>query len=600
MPLGSSSTISLPRRTKVTHACTNCQALKIKCGGKQDQRCSNCVKTNVECVRNPSRDRRRKASIRQRVEVLEDDQALFFRLLLTLRHDNQHVDGLLDYIVHEKPSLSQIKQYMDFHFKPQRLDKTPELLEKYNEAGGSGLPATTSAHRALNIARLCDIPPYRGPAYPWTTVTTDDGFVSHLISLYFTWNHSFSNWIGRDLFLRDLNSGNVNSPFCSPFLVNAILADACWYSSYPESCAVSGDVTTKGRHFWEEARRLLHAEDGKITLPTVQGVAIMSPASCVMGDDGRWRRYAAKVFNAIPVLRAYLEDPFNTHFHGEVTSAMLDHLELGWFNAAIAGCFGLPRDPLVGIPRCARLPVHQKPDETWFPYPLHVDPVPAVHRNCVLNHTVGLGEVIWHFYDGIYTIGQHGRPPGVGIVQVVSKAYEDLLCWRESIPACIEHNENSVPDVLSLHMHYHSFIITALSYPKTSIPNTITDKDTQPSISFARAKCIASAHAISILVTIYTARWGHEYQSVHDFQYFYAALFVLREDLNNPASHDAFLNIANNFVFAAGRWLIIRGMFRHVQVATPEDRKRFGSAYPGFVAVLQQQGDAAMDEFESG
>ncbi|EAA64486.1 hypothetical protein AN2375.2 [Aspergillus nidulans FGSC A4] len=544
MPPGSSIAISLPRKRKVTTAYTN-----------------------VQCIRNPNRDGRSKIPIRQRLRSLEEDQDLFLRLLRTLRHDNQQVDSLLKYIVDEKPSLNEIRQYMNRYFLPEDLERGFDLLKMDDEEGGSDHPATMSAHRALSIARLCDIPPYAGPACPWTTVTDDNGLVSHLISLYFTWNNLFFNWIYRDLFLRDLNSGNVDSPFCSPFLVNAILADACWYSSYPETCAVPGDVTTKGQHFWREARRLLDAQEGKVTLPTVQGMAIMFPTSCVMGKDEVGWLYAVQTSDAIPVLRSYLEDPSNTDIHRELTLSIVDQLEISWFNAAIARCFGLRRKPLVNVPRRARLPVHEKTDETWFPYPQQVEPVPAIHRNCVLNHGVELGKIIWHLCGGLYSSGQDGRVP-TDIEQIVSKAYEDLLRWRKNVPTCIEYDEDSLPDVLSLHMDYHTFIITALSYLKTSIPNTESDVATQGSVASAQDRCIASAHAINRLVTMYKNRWSYGYQAVHNFHHFYAALFILMEDLNNPASHDAFLSIANTLALTAGRWLFTRGMLRHVQIAT--------------------------------
>ena len=78
---------------------------------------------------------------------------------------------------------------MDRHFLPEDLERSFDLLEMDDEEGGSDHPATMSAHRALSISRLCDIPLYAGPACPWTTVTDDNGLVSHLISLYFTWNN---------------------------------------------------------------------------------------------------------------------------------------------------------------------------------------------------------------------------------------------------------------------------------------------------------------------------------------------------------------------------------------------------------------------------
>lgn len=79
----------------------------------------------------------------------------------------------------------------------------------------------------MDINRLSDIPIIEVSANPWTSITDDDDFVSHLISLYFTWQHSILNYLDRDLFLRDMRSRELSTHFCSPFLVNSILAVAC-------------------------------------------------------------------------------------------------------------------------------------------------------------------------------------------------------------------------------------------------------------------------------------------------------------------------------------------------------------------------------------
>lgn len=54
-----------------------------------------------------------------------------------------------------------------------------------------------------------------------------------------------------------------------------------------------------------------------------------------MGKDEVGWLYAVQTSNAIPVLRAYLEDPSNTDLHREVTLSMIDQLEISWFNAAM-------------------------------------------------------------------------------------------------------------------------------------------------------------------------------------------------------------------------------------------------------------------------
>lgn len=84
-----------------------------------------------------------------------------------------------------------------------------------------------SRKSVLSISALCDTPPIMVPALPWTQVTTDDDFVSHLISTYFTWYHPAYPCLDQDVFLAEMRSKNIESLFCSPLLVNAMLAVAC-------------------------------------------------------------------------------------------------------------------------------------------------------------------------------------------------------------------------------------------------------------------------------------------------------------------------------------------------------------------------------------
>lgn len=79
----------------------------------------------------------------------------------------------------------------------------------------------------MSIQSLSDEPLFDLPAKPWTEVTEDDHFVSHLVSLYFTWEHAACHVIDREVFLEDMKNGELDSQCCSPLLVNALLATAC-------------------------------------------------------------------------------------------------------------------------------------------------------------------------------------------------------------------------------------------------------------------------------------------------------------------------------------------------------------------------------------
>jgi hypothetical protein len=70
-------------------------------------------------------------------------------------------------------------------------------------------------------------PPVKVPAKPWTALTEDDDLVSHLISLWLQNNNPFFRVVEEDLFVKAMQSGDLSSEYCSPFLVNSILALAC-------------------------------------------------------------------------------------------------------------------------------------------------------------------------------------------------------------------------------------------------------------------------------------------------------------------------------------------------------------------------------------
>lgn len=91
-----------------------------------------------------------------------------------------------------------------------------------------GLSNLATEYKLINSPRLqalCEEPILFAPAKPWTKITDSDRLVSHLLSLYFTWDYPCYTWFDQDLFLADMIAGQ--SRFCSPLLVNAILAHAC-------------------------------------------------------------------------------------------------------------------------------------------------------------------------------------------------------------------------------------------------------------------------------------------------------------------------------------------------------------------------------------
>lgn len=91
-------------------------------------------------------------------------------------------------------------------------------------------------------------PPVKVPAKPWTAITDDDDLVSHLVSLWLQYVNPFFRAVEEDLFVKAMQSGDLHSEYCSPFLVNSILALACvcLFDVHVLSCKIDEDIALLG------------------------------------------------------------------------------------------------------------------------------------------------------------------------------------------------------------------------------------------------------------------------------------------------------------------------------------------------------------------
>ena len=108
----------------------------------------------------------------------------------------------------------------------------------------------------------------------WTTITDDIKLVHHLLALFFCWEYPTFVTLSREHFIDGFRSGSRR--YCSPILVNAILATGCRFSNQQVGRGSQDDPSSSGDLFFQEAERLLECEKDKHSLPMIQALSIMS------------------------------------------------------------------------------------------------------------------------------------------------------------------------------------------------------------------------------------------------------------------------------------------------------------------------------------
>lgn len=162
----------------------------------------------------------------------------------------------------------------------------------------------------------------------WTTVTRDSEFVQHLMNLYFSWSHPFYILFHKGHFLGDM--AKRRSKYCSPLLVNALLAVACSFSDNPAARADPSDPNTAGDHFFAEAKSLLQSSDLS-TLTTVQALALMGLREASCNRDSSGFQYAGRC------IRMAIELGLHLSFGSDNSRLGQDELEVR--KTTFWGCF---------------------------------------------------------------------------------------------------------------------------------------------------------------------------------------------------------------------------------------------------------------------
>jgi hypothetical protein len=147
-----------------------------------------------------------------------DDAQLAQRMMLKIRNTTQldEIADLAENITKSEPDLHQKIGYIGFPNNHPPAAATIFL--------GTSSSSGTRADYRLRPDYLIN-PPVTVNALPWTKIASSE-VVSHLFSLYFTWEQPLFQFIDKTCFLAAFHSGDLSHRFCSKVLVHALLSHA--------------------------------------------------------------------------------------------------------------------------------------------------------------------------------------------------------------------------------------------------------------------------------------------------------------------------------------------------------------------------------------
>lgn len=346
----------------------------------------------------------------------------------------------------------------------------------------------------------------------WTTITSDNALVEHLLALYFCWEYPTFASLSKEHFLEDFRFGRRRN--CSSLLVNSMLAVGCRFSTQGVTRTDPDNSNTSGDHFFAEAVKLLNEQEDKYRVTTVQALGLMSIREASAGRSSMALFYSGQSIRLAIEMGLHSDDHIangdDDNSQRTVRSATF------WGAFALDQCWSLSTGRIPAFSQIAKLTpppliVDTIEASPWIPYTDDGDGLSGarwqqqltgaagapMERNCTQPSNVRsvyktfceLSEIV---HDSLYLYYSPGS-------QLTAKRllaiYGRYLNWYDAIPSALRLGHNFTPAVLFCHMYYHYAILLLF---RPFIKLHIIGSGVSP-----RDVCVQAADAISAVVYSY-------------------------------------------------------------------------------------------------
>ncbi|KAL8849144.1 MAG: hypothetical protein Q9221_005867 [Calogaya cf. arnoldii] len=537
------------KRRCVSTACIACRKRKSKCDGNTPS-CAACASVyGTECVYDPNSDHRRKGVYKKDIDNLKTHNSTLQTLIHAILNYPEHevpelirhirtcesLDTVAESIISKGRHLENDGDEPDSpitdneplvgipRFEKELSGKVGELRLENGSTSfvggtsnlvflGSGVDNAQAANGAAEQYQQ-----QANPVVSWTEVTKDHDLIVHLMNMYFTWHYTYFTTLSKSLFYRDFLLGmpppgtRRKTEYCTPLLVNAMLALGCHFTSWPAARANPADSATAGDHFSREAKRLLMENDEHESprLATVQALALMSVREAGCGREAKGWVYSGMSFRMAYDLGLNVDSSLLSMDEEETDARRMTLWGCFLFDKCWSNYLGRqPQVPLssIAVPKFDVFPVEDS--ETWSPY--SDAGVGQAHSQPARTRTVAVqisslceisGDLLHYFY---HPTNLDKPLTKQAELRKLSELHTRLEAWRKDLPKELEPKEGQLACVLVMHMFYQLLFIHLfrpfLKYKTSASP--------LPSHVSPRKFCTHSATTISKLLRLYKRTYG--------------------------------------------------------------------------------------------
>ncbi|KAI5928338.1 hypothetical protein F4810DRAFT_719950 [Camillea tinctor] len=348
----------------------------------------------------------------------------------------------------------------------------------------------------------------------WTKVPAGNSTLRALLEIYFVSLFPFYPQFDKGAFLDDLLAGTQR--FCSPFLVNAVLAVA-WHGYSPVNRRAEHWVPGNlGYRFLAEALRLYDLERSNPTITTVQATALIHLEYFINGVDELGRPYLKDSIEMACRLGI-----FNPNiYRDQEWQSVVEVTAWGLFNWQAQVAFHTFQPPL--LPDPPQYPLLEQATENLelhVKYPLGEEPI---HTSNNL-----LFKALCSFRVMINNVAKETcKSPRNSFEISYNEALffrVSLTTWYENLPDPLKPHNIALPSHLNLHMHYHNLLIYLFEPFENMVP--IDGADSPGDIVTQSKACFET------LLRLYYLRHGFESYDVALLQFLPLLAFSALRDL---------------------------------------------------------------------